>query len=107
MLNEEHKQFNLSVGQKIKSRRLELKKTQSWLAKKIGVTFQQVQKYEKGSNGTNPFNLKQIADTLKVSILYFYLDGVSTSCVMDVTRMQKPLVLTEEMEVKDDQSSSR
>ena len=43
MLNEEHKQFNLSVGQKIKSRRLELKKTQSWLAKKIGVTFQQVQ----------------------------------------------------------------
>ena len=107
MLNEEHKQFNISVGQKIKSRRLYLKKTQTWLAKKIGVTFQQVQKYEKGFNGTNTFNLKQIADKLKVSILYFYLDDVSTSCVMDVTRMQKPLVLTEEMEVKDDQSSSR
>ena len=100
MLNEEHKQFNLSVGQKIKSRRLELKKTQSWLAKKIGVTFQQVQKYEKGTNGTSPYNLKQIADTLKVSILYFYLDGVSTSCVMDVSRTENPLILTKEMEIK-------
>jgi len=107
MLNENVRQFNLSVGKKIKSRRLELKKTQTWLAKKIGVTFQQVQKYEKGNNGTNPFNLKQIADKLKVSILYFYLDGASTSCVMDISRMQKPLVLTEEMEITNDQSSSR
>tara|TARA_Y100000004_G_scaffold185022_1_gene234684 strand:- start:952 stop:1275 length:324 start_codon:yes stop_codon:yes gene_type:complete len=107
MLNEDVRQFNLSVGKKIKTRRLELKKTQSWLAKKIGVTFQQVQKYEKGTNGTNPYNLKQIADTLKVSILYFYLDGVSTSCVMDVSRTEEPLILTKEMEIENDQSSSR
>ena len=93
MLNEEHKQFNLSVGQKIKSRRLELKKTQTWLAKKIGVTFQQVQKYEKGSNGTNLFNLKQIADALKVSVLYFFVE-------------EKPLLLTKEMEITNDQSAS-
>ena len=94
MLNEEHKQFNLSVGQKIKSRRLELKKTQTWLAKKIGVTFQQVQKYEKGSNGTNLFNIKQIADALKVSVLYFFVE-------------EKPLLLTKEMEITNDQSASR
>ena len=106
MLNEEHKQFNVAVGRKIKTRRLELKKTQTWLAKKIGVTFQQVQKYEKGSNGTNPFNLLQIANTLKVSILYFYLDGVSTSCVMDL-KTKDPLILTKEMEIENDQSSSR
>ena len=94
MLNEEHKLFNLSVGQKIKSRRLELKKTQTWLAKKIGVTFQQVQKYEKGSNGTNLFNLKQMADALKVSVLYFFVE-------------EKPLLLTKEMEITNDQSASR
>ena len=94
MLNEEHKQFNLSVGQKIKSRRLELKKTQTWLAKKIGVTFQQVQKYEKGSNGTNLFNLKQIADAFQVSVLYFFVE-------------EKPLLLTKEMEITNDKSSSR
>ena len=94
MLNAETKQFNISVGQKIKSRRLELKKTQSWLAKKIGVTFQQVQKYEKGSNGTNLFNLKQIADALQVSVLYFFIE-------------EKPLLLTKEMEITNDQSASR
>ena len=94
MLNEDVRQFNLSVGKKIKTRRLELKKTQSWLAKKIGVTFQQVQKYEKGSNGTNLFNLKQMADALKVSVLYFFVE-------------EKPLLLTKEMEITNDQSASR
>ena len=94
MLNKETKQFNIFVGQKIKSRRLELKKTQSWLAKKIGVTFQQVQKYEKGSNGTNLFNLKQIADALQVSVLYFFIE-------------EKPLLLTKEMEITNDQTASR
>ena len=93
MLNEDVRQFNLSGGKKIKTRRLELKKTQSWLAKKIGVTFQQVQKYEKGSNGTNLFNLKQIADALKVSVLYFFVE-------------EKPLLLTKEMEITNDQSAS-
>ena len=94
MLNEDVRQFNLSVGKKIRSRRKELKKTQTWLAKKIGVTFQQVQKYEKGSNGTNLFNLKQMADALKVSVLYFFVE-------------EKPLILTKEMEITNDQSASR
>ena len=94
MLNEDVRQFNLSVGKKIKARRLELKKTQTWLAKKIGVTFQQVQKYEKGSNGTNLFNLKQIADAFQVSVLYFFVE-------------EKPLLLTKEMEITNDQSASR
>ena len=94
MLNEDVRQFNLSVGKKIRSRRKELKKTQTWLAKKIGVTFQQVQKYEKGSNGTNLFNIKQIADALKVSVLYFFVE-------------EKPLILTKEMEITNDQSASR
>ena len=68
-MQEDKKIFNNSVGVKIKTKRLEMKKTQSWLAKKIGVTFQQVQKYEKGSNGTNLFNLKQVA---KHAYLFLY-----------------------------------
>ena len=68
MLNEDVRQFNLSVGKKIKTRRLELKKTQSWLAKKIGVTFQQVQKYEKGDNETSSFRLIQFAGALGTSV---------------------------------------
>tara|TARA_R100000353_G_scaffold68680_1_gene53216 strand:- start:329 stop:466 length:138 start_codon:yes stop_codon:yes gene_type:complete len=39
MLNENVRQFNISVGQKIKIRRQELKKTQTWLAKKNRSNF--------------------------------------------------------------------
>ena len=92
-MEDDKKNFNKFIGARIKKRRLELKKTQTWLAKKIGVTFQQVQKYEKGSNGTNLFNLKQIADALKVSVLYFFIE-------------EKPLLLTKEMEITNDQSAS-
>ena len=92
-MEDDKKILNKFIGAKIKKRRLELKKTQSWLAKKIGVTFQQIQKYEKGSNGTNLFNLKQIADALKVSVLYFFIE-------------EKPLLLTKEMEITNDQSAS-
>ena len=92
-MEDDKKNFNKFIGARIKKRRLELKKTQTWLAKRLGITFQQVQKYEKGSNGTNLFNLKQIADALKVSVLYFFIE-------------EKPLLLTKEMEITNDQSAS-
>lgn len=42
--------FNSVIGLKIKARRRELKLTQTELANSLGVTFQQIQKYEKGKN---------------------------------------------------------
>ena len=104
--------FNIQIGKKVKARREELKLTQTKLAKSCGVTFQQIQKYEKGINGLTAFRLKQIANRLKVSVLYFYLD-VSPSCMVDPTIFKnknasvEPLLLTKEMEITDDQSSSR
>ena len=64
--------FNLSVGQKIRQKRLEQKLTQSQLADKCGITFQQIQKYEKGTNGCSAFRIKEIADHLKVNVVYFF-----------------------------------
>ena len=64
--------FNLSVGQKIRQKRLEQKLTQSQLADKCKITFQQIQKYEKGANGCSAFRIKQIADHLKVNVIYFF-----------------------------------
>ena len=64
--------FNLSVGQKIRQKRLEQKLTQSQLADKCGITFQQIQKYEKGANGCSAFRIKEIADHLKVNVIYFF-----------------------------------
>ena len=42
--------------------------TQTELAKRIFVTFQQVQKYEKGVNGTSSYRILQIAEALNVSV---------------------------------------
>ena len=64
--------FNLSVGQKIRQKRLEHKLTQGQLADKCGITFQQIQKYEIGTNGCSAFRIKEIADHLKVNVIYFF-----------------------------------
>jgi len=48
--------------------------TQADLAKVLGVTFQQLQKYEKGTNRLGASTLPKLAATLKVPIVYFY-DG--------------------------------
>ncbi|MBK9080991.1 MAG: helix-turn-helix transcriptional regulator [Rhizobiales bacterium] len=58
------------VGERIRARRVELKLTQSALAKAIGVTFQQVQKYENGKNRIGAGSLGPIAEFLGVSTSY-------------------------------------
>lgn len=46
--------------------------SQSALAKRMGVTFQQVQKYERGSNSISARRLFEVAQMLQVSPMYFY-----------------------------------
>ena len=48
--------------------------TQTQVAKAINVTFQQIQKYEKGTNGVSSARLLQLANFLKVHIKYFFED---------------------------------
>ena len=64
--------FNFHIGKKIKFRRLELGLTQTKVALAIQVTFQQIQKYEKGTNGVSALRLLQLANFLKVPVTYFY-----------------------------------
>src|ERR1043165_9958176 len=63
---------DVEIGRKIRALRLERGLSQSDLAKAIGLTFQQVQKYEKGTNRVSAGRLQQIADFLDVPITYFY-----------------------------------
>lgn len=49
------------VGRRVRSRRLECRLSQTELADRIGVTFQQVQKYEKGVNRTGAMNVNDVA----------------------------------------------
>ena len=66
--------FNKHLGNKLKLRRLALGLTQTKVAKAIHVTFQQIQKYEKGTNGVSSIRLLQIANYLKVPVNYFFED---------------------------------
>ena len=66
--------FNKHLGSKLKLRRLALGLTQTKVAKAINVTFQQIQKYEKGTNGVSSIRLLQLSNYLKVPINYFYED---------------------------------
>ena len=66
--------FNKHLGNKLKLRRLALGLTQTKVAKAINVTFQQIQKYEKGTNGVNSIRLLQLSNYLKVPINYFFED---------------------------------
>ena len=60
------------VGQRVRNRRKLLKMSQEDLAKKVGKTFQQLQKYEKGTNRISASVLYYIAAALKVRPEYFY-----------------------------------
>jgi transcriptional regulator with XRE-family HTH domain len=60
------------VGRRIRMRRALLGLSQEKLAESVGVTFQQVQKYERGANRVSASRLHQLAQVLQVSIDYFY-----------------------------------
>ena len=66
--------FNVHLGKKLRMRRLSLGLTQTKVAQSINVTFQQIQKYEKGTNGVSSSRLMQLSTYLKVPITYFYED---------------------------------
>ena len=63
---------DVEIGRKIRALRLQRGLSQSQLAEAIGLTFQQVQKYEKGANRVSAGRLQQIADVLGVPVTFFY-----------------------------------
>lgn len=60
------------VGVRVRMRRAQLGMSQEALARAVGVSFQQVQKYERGTNRIGASRLHQIAEALRVPITYFY-----------------------------------
>ncbi len=63
------------VGSRVRMRRLMLGMSQEKLADAIDLTFQQVQKYEKGTNRMGSSRLQQIANVLQVPVTFFF-EGV-------------------------------
>lgn len=63
------------IGAMVRSKRILIGMTQAVLAEKLGITFQQVQKYEKGLNRISAGRLEDVANILEVPITDFYEQG--------------------------------
>ncbi|MFT4074353.1 MAG: helix-turn-helix transcriptional regulator [Asticcacaulis sp.] len=70
--------IDLHVGERVRLRRRHMGLSQEGLADRIGLTFQQVQKYERGANRISASKLFEISTALQVPVEYFF-DGCSES----------------------------
>lgn len=66
--------IDIYVGQRLKHRRNAMGLSQSELAEAVGITFQQVQKYERGANRMGASRLYELSKVLEVSVSFFF-DG--------------------------------
>jgi transcriptional regulator with XRE-family HTH domain len=66
---------DVHVGARVRSRRMAVGLTQDTLAKAVGITFQQIQKYEKGANRVGASRLQAIARILEMPVSYFFADA--------------------------------
>jgi len=63
---------DVEVGKRIKKRRQQLRISQTALGAAVGVSFQQIQKYERGSNRVSSSVLYSLAQVLDVPVAYFF-----------------------------------
>jgi Predicted transcriptional regulators len=70
--------IDVNVGQRIRLRRQILGMSQTTLGDALGITFQQVQKYEKGTNRVGASRLSHIASILSVPVSHFF-EGMPTA----------------------------
>ena len=75
---------DVHVGKRIRHRRWLVGMTQQQLAEKVGIKFQQIQKYETGANRVSASRLWDISETLDVPVSFFFegLDASQTSEAM-------------------------
>jgi transcriptional regulator with XRE-family HTH domain len=66
-----------SIGEKVKFRRQDIGMSQEALAEILGLSYQQVQRYENGRNKISVERIQEIADALAVPVIYFFEKGVT------------------------------
>jgi transcriptional regulator with XRE-family HTH domain len=64
--------FDKFVGQRVRMARLMASRSQEWLGGKLGLTFQQVQKYEAGKNRIGSSRMQQISEALEQPVSWFF-----------------------------------
>ena len=86
------------IGARVKSARLSLGWSQSDLAQELGITFQQVQKYENGTNRVSAATLFSISKLFKVPLQYFFDQPVPSE--VEVRLGAKAMAVTSSREVR-------
>ena len=79
---------DIEVGARIRQRRLLLGMNQKTLASRLGLTFQQVQKYEMGANRVSASRLSAMADFLGVPVAYFFGGMVADEAALTAEEQQ-------------------
>ena len=74
MARKEPNPIDVHVGGRVRLRRLLVGMSQEKLGEKLGLTFQQIQKYEKGTNRIGASRLFEMARVLEVPVQFFYQD---------------------------------
>lgn len=72
MPSDVQKSINAHVARRIHARRIEVGLTQQQVARLIGISFQQLQKYEHGTNRISAGRLYQLAEVLDTNVTYFF-----------------------------------
>ena len=90
------------VGSRVRMRRQMLKMSQEKLGNAVGVTFQQIQKYEKGANRIGASRLQQIAEVLSVPVPFFFEGAPQSSARLQIVgHAPSPTYLTEFLATSD------
>ena len=84
-----HRRANAYVGRQLRLQRRKMRLSMKELARELGVTYQQVQKYEVGKNALRPTMLWQAAALLEVPIEYFF-EGIEEAIASKATRPRTP-----------------
>lgn len=100
--------IDVHVGNRLRMRRTLIGMSQEKLGDRLGLTFQQVQKYEKGSNRVSASRLFRMSEILGVSVQFFYDDmagsvaaagepsaGAGRDRIMELTNASEGLQLNE------------
>jgi transcriptional regulator with XRE-family HTH domain len=85
--------IDVYVGQRIRLKRSLLQFSQEELARQLGITFQQVQKYEKGTNRVSASRLFEIAAVLNEPISFFFPEARHNDDVYDLVDDQQMVSL--------------
>jgi transcriptional regulator with XRE-family HTH domain len=91
---------DVHVGKRVRHRRWLVGMTQQQLAEKVGIKFQQIQKYETGANRVSASRLWDIADALDVPVSFFF-EGIEETDKVDDGRSKVPVDLMGDKEALD------